>query len=238
MCKFLNVKELIIFIWLICLTVYVVAMVKSHHEGQDNVSNYDEHILADIVLPANSYGIVGREWNLYYQNITSYMNDDRVDVRVEIDPAIDTTQKLEGCLRIIPEKEDLGTHVVTFRFIDKATDKLIDFKKLNLTIYNDSDYDNTNVIFIGDSLIDAGVIPGEIQYELSGNKIISLGTQETKYSTHNGDYDVLHEGRSGWSVINYVEMIEYKEIKNPFYHEDMFDFEYYVTSNLGGYNLT
>lgn len=109
------------------------------------------------------------------------------------------------------------------------------FAKIGINFYT---VDTTNyirgktpkVIFIGDSLTDAGYYPAEV-VRMGGGAITSLGTRSDTVTIDETEYIVSHEGRVSWSAVNYVNNQSYAGKTNAFWNPSTskFDFSYYMT---------
>ena len=110
--------------------------------------------------------------------------------------SIDRCKQFEKYLRIKANDSDIGEKTLTIYLKDKATNKTINYKIIKLNIINTNLNVTKNVIFIGDSLMQNGIIPCQITKILNSN-IVSIGTRNRKVTLDDVTYSVKTEGRSG-----------------------------------------
>lgn len=178
----------------------------------------------EIVLPSDSVAVVGHQWHMYLDNIINYLPS-RYYVTIYAPTMTSSSMYLlDDELRISPIAGDVGSHSITVTIRTRATDEVVVDNSFTLHVIEDATLTDKKVIFIGDSLTDAGVYPAEIQYNLSDGGITSLGTRSATVTIDGTSRTVSHEGRSGWGSYNYTGT----ESGNAFYN-DGFDFSYYMT---------
>ena len=180
-----------------------------------------------IHLPSKSVAVVGHEWNMYFDNIILCDNISNYDIRCSISPSLSSWSIYGEWLRINPTAA--GTHTVTVSVYNKHTNKPITSKSFTLHVIEDAAISDKKVIFIGDSLTDTCYYPAEIQHNLSGGGIVSLGTRTETVNIGGESLIVSHEGRAGWSARDYFTA-EAHNMPNAFYNPDTgtFDFAYYM----------
>ena len=83
---------------------------------------------------------------------------------------------------------------------------------------------NRKVLVIGDSTINSGTIVKRISdyFATDVMDVTLLGTRQT--------LGVNHEGRSGWTLQNYIESASISGVANPFYNNGTFDFANYLST--------
>lgn len=200
------------------------------------VDNIEQDAVPEIILPAHSYAIVGHQWNLYYENLFRSLPD-KYNVKFSFSRANASNQAkyLDDCLRFTPTSasQDLGNHTVTVTLQNRETGETAAEKSFTLTVIADTTLSGKKVIFIGDSLTDADIIPAEIQYNLSGEGITSIGTISNTATIGGQQYSVNDEGRSGWATYDYTRTVEnYRTDKtNPFWDGSAFNFGWYIQQN-------
>lgn len=198
-----------------------------------------------IIFPKQAVAVIGHEFNMYYTNVISCVNLSNYDVCCTLSPNPDrrfnkeNTLVLSDCFRITPPEGSEGEYTLSLSLNDKITGQPIVSGSLTLRILADKLEHPKKVLFLGDSLTNAGIFPAEIQYNLSDGKLISLGTRKNTVKLNDIDLVVSHEGRSSWSAFDYTETVktdEYKGAVNAFYNPatDKFDFTYYM--NEQGYD--
>ena len=181
-----------------------------------------------FVIPKGSVALVGHEWNLYFDNVIDALTD-AYYVTASV-TNISRATVLSDCLRITPTASDVGEHVVTLSLVNLKSKEAVDTAIFTLTILADEKPTNKKVIFIGDSLTDAGIYPAEIQHNLSNGGITSLGTRTDTVTIGDNTFTVNHEGRSGWATYDYTRTkTGYRtDCDNPFYDGTAFNFSYYM----------
>jgi hypothetical protein len=188
-----------------------------------------ERKMPDLVFPSSAVAVVGHEWNLYFDNVTTGLSDDYY-VSAVISPSISGAKLLNDCLRITPQAAAIGEHSVSVSITNKITGELAISKSFTLSVIADTAVTNKKIIIIGDSLTDAGIFPAEIQYNLANGGIVSLGTRNDTVTIGEETYTVSHEGRAGWATYDYTRTRAgyHTDVDNPFWNGSEFSFSYYM----------
>ena len=203
-----------------------------------NVTLHVEYVntsdIIDVVLPSKVYAYVGGEFNIYNENVAYITQKNRYYVYWVIDDIADY-KVYSDRLRLMPTNEMIGSHTVTLQIWDRYNIAMVYSKAFTLEVVTNSAVTNKKVLFIGDSLTNAGYYPHFIEY-LSNNGIQSIGTRESEVwsSFAEGERVIVHhEGRGGWSARDYVRNYpDYRtDAPNPFWNPstEKFDFSYYMT---------
>lgn len=174
--------------------------------------------LVEISLPSVCYGVVGQEFNIYFDNVIKCNNIKNYQVDVWCDKG----QHLEECFRIVPDVEgDIGIRILVYKDFNK-TKKLAE-KLIVLKVKSNKNITNTGIL-LGDSITDFNVYPVELK-KLMPN-VTFLGTRGTNETCK-------HEGRGGWTSNDYVTLPNKGSVVNPFYNPSTktFDFQYYCENN-------
>ncbi len=192
-----------------------------------------------IVFPRKVVAVIGHEFNMYYRNVVQCNNVDDYIIYCSISPNPSSifnknnTNMLSDCFRITPPEGSEGTYTLRLRLLDKVTGKTVAEKTTELHVIADTAVTGKKVMFIGDSLTDAGIYPAEIQHNLSNGGIISIGTRSDTVTIDGVSLTVNHEGRAGWASYDYTRSVpNYRtDVDNPFWNEKSgaFDFSYYMT---------
>ena len=220
-------------------THFLLYVGSSWISASGNVTLHVEYIntsnIIDVTLPSKSYAYVGGEFNIYNENVAFITQKDRYYIFWSIDN-INDYRVYSDRLRILPTSDMIGTHEVTLQILDRFNNSVVYSKSFTLEIVANTPVTNKKVLFIGDSLTNAGYYPHFVEY-LSNNGIQSIGTRESEVwsSFVEGRKDIVrHEGRGGWSAMDYVRnYAEYRtDAPNPFWNETTgkFDFSYYISS--------
>jgi len=185
----------------------------------------------EICVPEKSIAVVGHEYNIYWANLFKLDNPNNYDFYCTITPSISGAKNYGRFLRLTPASGDIGTHTVSIRIRRKGMDSNYLAHSIDLIVIADSALSNKKVMFIGDSLTDAGIYPAEIQFNLSNGDIESIGTRQDTVTINGTSYTVKHEGRAGWQVSDYVRnAATWKtDAENPFWDGTAFNFSYYMT---------
>lgn len=187
---------------------------------------------AEFILPANTVAVVGHEYNLYFDNVFSGDYIGKYDVQARVMPDGITYRNLGDCLRFTPTVA--GNYNLILRLKSNRDKHVVKEYTIPLIVINDTALDRDyGVIYIGDSLTNAAIYPAEIQYNLSGGRIKSIGTMKKNVTIGEQSLSVKHEGRAGWSAYDYTEQAEINGVVNSFWNPstDKFDFPYYMSSN-------
>lgn len=177
------------------------------------------------------YAIVGHEINLYFDNFISCdrQNDIRYEVVCSTLPSENIKYFTEG-IRINPVQSNIGTHNITIN-VYSIEWKLLSTKTISLNILEDIILSTPKkVLFLGDSLTQAGVFIAELK-RMFGDNFILYGTRErTQLDSTGKNQNILHEGRASWSAYNYCHTSSKNGMTNPFLNNNNFDFSYYIAN--------
>lgn len=185
-----------------------------------------------IIAPPKLTVLAGHELNVYTDNMILCDNIKNYEVRWSFTGDLNGKAiAMKDCLRFPATITGAFTDIATLRIREKATGTLIASAQIPVEVIAEPNLSGKNVIFIGDSLTEATYYPAEIQNNLSGGGITSLGTRSNYIYINEVGMRVPHEGRSGWSVANYLTAESYNGATNAFYNPDsgVFDFSYYMT---------
>lgn len=205
----------------------------------DIFSDLDEHtekltgFIPEFVMPAYSVAVVGHEWNCYFDNIIIGMDFGKYAVKATITPSgmnVGRVKLYERTLRITPTEADIGDKTITLTVINKNGARVVASKSFTLHVIADITITSKKVLFLGDSLTNAGIFAAEIQHIMTEGGLVSIGTRSTTCKINNVNYTVNHEGRPGWAAYDYTRtMVGYRtDLDNPFWDGEKFDFAYYM----------
>ena len=128
---------------------------------------------------------------------------------------------------------------------DKLCNATIAQKTMTLYVVENTLETVNNILILGDSYTDAGYYPAELQHNLSGGKIVSLGTVTDTVTIDNKSLTVTHEGHSGWATWdfagNYTDSLSkfnssVNKFRNP--NTNKFDLGYYLDTYHDGASIT
>ena len=210
--------------WYINLTYSINVDVQELEARMDNLESGS---IPYFVLPEKSYAVVGHEWNLYFDNVICGGNEE-YDVMVSINPAISNIHQYKRFLRFTPTVA--GSYTVTLNLVQTMTRTVVETKDFALNVVSDTLSANRNIMYLGDSLTNAGVYPAEIRYNLNTH-LRSVGTRESTPTIGNTEYTIHHEGRSGWSATDYVTQASVGTVENAFWDGTKFNFSYYMSNS-------
>lgn len=176
---------------------------------------------------AKSYDIVvGKNISIYNVNICPASLKYNVTFKWYCDIGV----KNETGISFSPGQNDIGKHIATVKvYLDS---KLIDVVSTEINVIEDGINEAMKLMCLGDSLTSGK--PWIHFLEKYSNKMISsVGTRKDKTVVDNITYDIIHEGRSGWSPEYYLKKAEDNSITNAFYNPDIstFDYSYYKNEN-------
>ncbi len=192
-----------------------------------------------LVLPQKAVALIGHEFNMYYANIIQCADLNAYYVGCSISPNPErkifnksNTWVFSDCFRTTPPEGSEGEYTLSVSLRDKVTGQTVASGSLALHVLADRIDEPRRVLFLGDSLTEAGIVAAEIQHRLSGGKLTTLGTRQRTVKLDGVDYTALHEGRSSWSAYDYTspEVERFRSEVNVFYNPDTdkFDFAYYM----------
>ena len=199
----------------------------------------------DIVLPQKCYAVVDTEFNIYTKNVVVVNNYNDFDYYWVISarlspstPAHNITYNLySDCLRFTPNIDDMGSYNITLNIKRHSDWKTVASKKIELEVLAKTTLTSKHVVFIGDSLTNAGYYPYEIQNVLSSGGVESVGTRISNVWIESVQHTIAHEGRGGWSINDYVTKASRGEepniVINSFWNPatSKFDFAYWLSNN-------
>jgi len=167
----------------------------------------------EIVLPDRIPAVVGREVNIYFENV---MNDNPDKYQIDVVCSIGSQQNERWTC--IPEKE--GTYPLTIRVYKDYS--LAAQAYTEITVKSEEGCDSTGIrcLFIGDSLTSGGVYTSELLRlaEETGMNLTLIGTKGTAPN--------LHEGISGKTVDFF-----FSDYQSPFVFNQTFNFTRYMKKN-------
>ncbi|MGE4301573.1 MAG: SGNH/GDSL hydrolase family protein, partial [Victivallaceae bacterium] len=168
------------------------------------------------VVPPEIYAVVGRECNVYLDNIFA---DSYKQYGVDVTCAVGKQQNER--YTIIPTTS--GTSAWSMTVHNQAARTVIDYATSSLVVATADAGSGTTpkVLVIGDSLVAAGVITSTL-LDIAGSDVMGvtlIGTQGTAPN--------LHEGRGGWDIKSYCTATA----GNPFWISGTVDFPGYLSAN-------
>jgi lysophospholipase L1-like esterase len=174
----------------------------------------DEEI--KIVLPPSIPAVVGKEVNVYFDNVIIADNIDDFSLTVACNVGTHQNERWT-CVPTVA-----GTNTLTLTAYRNGNPVV----SASTSIIAKADTTGNGVtkscIFIGDSTTDAGKYTQEL-LTLFGYDVMDITLLGTRGVAPN-----LHEGRAGWTAQHYTDLATFDGIDNPFYNSG-FDFSYYMT---------
>ena len=208
--------------------------------GNIAISGGSAEDTVEIILPAQLMAVTGIEFNMYKKNfIHGAKTLENYDVICSIDwtsdTSVPTVYNYVEVLRFTATANVVGTWTMTITVKDFTSSKTLATKTVTLHVLNKKTFVNKKVIFMGDSLTASRALlyPAEIQHNLSGGGIISLGTKLGAKAT-NQIADTYGEGYNGAYTKKFLQNPTIEgSITNPFYNPSTqyFDMNYYMTNN-------
>ena len=174
--------------------------------------------LPEILIPTINWLAYGIEYNFYFKSF--------------IVPKI--AEKLENYYcsafgyrgKFLEKKVRVGAYD-DFNFFFKVEDsensriKNVNFKTAPA---NNGSGQNRKILVIGDSTVNHGIIVKHISDYFASDvmNVTMIGTRQSM--------GVNHEGRSGWTMQNYIESTNISGVENPFSSGGTFNFSNYLTT--------
>ena len=189
----------------------------------DAIGTLSKEINANgYVIPNTIYGVVGKPFSIYYYNI--FQIDSLDGYHVNVSPSSNAVENMGDRVRFSCATATTYNLSIDIRKNDNTN---IAHKAITVTILPNSAR-NIKAIFIGDSFIADGRMVGELKSEF-GNSMTLYGTiQKTVNDSQNNTVQIYTEGRSGWSLNDYLTREEKNNVTNAFWNGTAFDFEYYI----------
>ena len=189
----------------------------------------------EILLPSEAVAVVGVEFNIYHKSIIrASRNLDNYDVKIYLNDNSVSCRRYAECFRLTAEAEDVGDYTLTVEVRNLKDYAVVASKAMTLHIIANTPVTGKNVLFLGDSLTfsRAGLYAAEIQHNLSGGGMVSVGTQNGGVET-NQTGNVKHEGYNGATCGGFLQERVTSGFANPFYNPagSGFDLAYYMENN-------
>lgn len=196
-------------------------------------SSYTPTKKPHFVVPSTSVAVVGHEYNVFFESVIRGMNWEKYSVKVNPAISVHNSHLYKRCFRFTPTSDDIGTHTLTMSIYENNGFTEIETVNITLKIIADTSVTGKKVLFIGDSLTDEGIYEAEIQYNMTNQGIISIGTRTSTCTIGSDTFTVNHEGRGGWGAYDYTRSTpHYKTDKdNPFWDGEKFNFSYYMANS-------
>ena len=170
-------------------------------------------------LPKKLYGVVDREFNLYYDNVTLTDNLKNYQVNFISDYGMPLSERLTV---VCPAS---GQYNIEFEFLRNEEQVAKDNTTLVVADKNSGGGSNLKALFIGDSITAYGDYTEELLRLFEADSNVNLELLGTQGSGTN-----KHEGRGGWTADRYYKYPSFIGTSNPFYNPStgVFDFNYYM----------
>lgn len=176
-----------------------------------------------IVMPSKLYGIVGKEINVYFDNVV-FGKASKYDFNVTYTGSSSSVTHHNERVRIIPNQA--GTFSLTIEiykdgiYINMAVSSVI------VKAGNVGNAVTKSLIVIGDSTTDTGEVITEINTLFGAGDVMDISLLGTRGTAPN-----LHEGRAGWKASHYTGSASYASLTNSFWDGSAFNFPWYMTQN-------
>jgi len=195
-----------------------------HDHYSSRITNLENQNSTPIIkLPTQIYSLVGKEINIYFENIILCDNLNNYKINVISSIGIQQNERWTCA------PTTAGTYTLTievYNGLTKITSATTNIIVKSTTVGNAV---NRKCIFIGDSTTSAGRYTQEL-LNLFGVSdpmdITLLGTVGTSPN--------LHEGRGGWKAYDYVTQASISGVTNVFWNPGTtsFDFSYYMAQQV------
>ena len=192
----------------------------------DELKTMQKEITGDgFVIPDVIYGVVGYPFSIYYYNI--FQIDSLDGYHVELQGASAKYKNYGDRVRF--SCDEVAGYTITIN-IRKNNNVDIVSKTITVNILPNTQH-TVKAIFIGDSFIWDGKMVAQIK-TLMGNSMTLYGTvQKAALNSNDESVQISCEGRSGWSLYDYVNLSQKSGVTNVFWDGEKFNFSYYITQN-------
>lgn len=175
----------------------------------------------EIKLPPIIYGVVGKELNIYFENIILCDNLDNYKIEVN-DFSSGGIQQNERYTITPTTAKVFSVNISVY-----SNNQIVASAQTNINIKANTVGSGVNkkCLFIGDSITDGGVYTGELLNLFGAGDVMDITLLGTRGTAPN-----LHEGRAGWKASDYVGISGRDGITNAFWNPttSAFDFAYYM----------
>ena len=120
--------------------------------------------------------------------------------------------------------DTVGSYTLDWKVFDSNLQQ-IDGGTSTVKVSDLSSLTSKKGLIIGDSFVAYGALSSAMisQFSEQSKTLTLIGTR--------GESPNYHEGRGGWSAETYCTVSSAGDFTNPFYHNNTFDFSYYMTQN-------
>lgn len=190
--------------------------------------------VVNILLPSELVAVAGVEFNIYYKNII-WANRalDNFEIKCTLSDSSLPYKLYHECFRLTAVDANVGSYTLTVQVKDMVSGSVKAEKAVAFHIIRNRALNTKNVLYLGDSLTFSrgGLYPAEIQYNLSGGKLVSIGSQIGSAES-NGVGQVKHEGYNGATVGGFLAANVTSGNVNKFYNPSTgeFDLSYFMTT--------
>lgn len=184
----------------------------------------DLGITYDMLLPKKIYTLLGKEMNIYLDNI--FNSEDIKDFYINVNSGMTGLKLQNERLNIVPTAA--GNNNADFILTKNKTT----LKTLSTSIITKDGATvgaglSKKCLFIGESTTEQLYYLQELKNlfdnDPAGMRIQLLGTR--------GTAPILHEGRSGWSYTDYTTLANKSGVTNAFWDGTQFNFSNYMTTS-------
>lgn len=185
----------------------------------DNRLDVLEGVAPIVNLPSKLYAVVGKELNVYFDNIVERAG------RFTFDVTCTKGRQMARGFSITPIADDVGTYTLTLDVYDGTEKVATATTSLTIVAADAGDGDTATFILMGDSTVNGTDTQIVNNFSTDAMGVTSLGTRGTAPASH--------EGRTGWTFQYYYNSATVASVANPFYNPSTskFDAGYYYTQN-------
>ena len=176
--------------------------------------------LPKILMPAVNYLMEGLEYNFYFKSFIVPQIAEKLE-NYYCSAMGYRGKFLEKKLRVTPT-DDFNVYFKVENS-EKSISENINFKT---ALTNSGNGVNRKVLVIGDSTINQEYMIDHIA-SFFGSDVMDVTFIGTRQTTAGNK----HEGRSGWTMQNYIESTSLSGVANPFSNGGTFDFPNYLSAN-------
>lgn len=175
------------------------------NERINSIGTKDYSFIPSLHICKNIYCVVGDKIQLYYDSFVHHIGDYSLNI------VCNKGRNYKRYWEYTPTSSDVGTVTMTIQLLD-IDGKVIEEKQVNIvTTAAANKSSQTNVLFVGDSLMMLGQQPIEVSRRLKGTTGVATSPASLALSNFyikgrkvNADQSVGWEGTGGWTWNSYL----------------------------------
>ncbi|HFU3963070.1 TPA: SGNH/GDSL hydrolase family protein [Streptococcus suis] len=194
---------------------------------ETNVTDLQNKI--SLVLPSRVYGVVGKEMNIYLDNVL--LNSDGSAIETIQAEAMSDSETLKS--RVIWTPTTAKSEALSLSLYTKSLSQRDELKSVQaISVAETVGTGTKKVMVIGDSKVASGFITNTIKELMTADTSMDVELLGTLY---NWTTDNRHEGRGGWSAADYCTLATKGSKTNAFWDADTSSFNFSKYMATQGY---